>query len=285
MPAIETDASSALLIASGAQAVLCLLGLSIQWNYWRRRHAPTRLARWPVRGEDFGLCALLTMVTAVIVQTVLVQMFGGLNDTLWQLLVPGGGFQIGVLLGALISVLWLQRARGKLAAAEAGAHLVAGTAVPPPARRPWLEGVRVFAAIVPVTIGASFLWLSGLDALGIDAPQQELIELFAKADAPGPFFALTFVAVLLAPLTEEIVFRAGLFRFLRDRLPRWIALLLPAMVFAALHANLASFLPLFLLGVFFALAYEYTGRLIVPVTAHALFNLNTILLVLCGAGQ
>ncbi len=278
MNATLPSAQTPLLIASGAQAALCLLGLTVQWRYWRHRHAPTRLARWPVRGEDFGLAALLTVVTAVLVQTLLVQLFGGLNDTLWQLLVPGGGFQIGVLLGALISALWFLRPRGVRLP-------VTVNPPPPPVRRPFWEGARVFAAIVPITIGASFLWLSALDALGIDAPQQELIELFAKADAPGQILALTFVAVLLAPLTEEIVFRAGLFRFLRDRLPRWIALLLPAVIFAALHANLASFLPLFLLGIFFALAYEYTGRLIVPITAHALFNLNTILLVLCGAGQ
>jgi membrane protease YdiL (CAAX protease family) len=34
--------------------------------------------------------------------------------------------------------------------------------------------------------------------------------------------------------------------------------------------------------VFFALAYEQTGRLRVPIIAHALFNLHTILLVMAG---
>lgn len=264
-----------LLVATGAQAALCLLGLAMQWHYWRQRREPPRLAPWPVRGADFAQAATIVIVSGIAVQTVLVGFLGDLNDTLWQLLVPGGGFQLGVLLGALISSIWLLRPR---AAAPAGTDVVARP-------RPWLEGARVFAAIVPLTIGASFLWLAGLDALGIAAPRQELIDLFSKADSPGPFAALCFVAIVLAPLTEEIVFRAGLFRFARGRLPRWLAVAGPAALFAALHVNLASFLPLFVLGVLFALAYEHTGRLIVPVVAHSLFNLNTILLVLCGAAQ
>jgi uncharacterized protein len=36
------------------------------------------------------------------------------------------------------------------------------------------------------------------------------------------------------------------------------------------------------LGVAFALAYERTGRILVPIIGHALFNLNTILLLLAG---
>jgi membrane protease YdiL (CAAX protease family) len=67
-------------------------------------------------------------------------------------------------------------------------------------------------------------------------------------------------------------------------MPRWLALLLPSVLFAGLHANLASFVPLALLGVVFSLAYERTGRIAVPIIAHALFNLNTIVLILAGVG-
>ncbi|MFA5056810.1 MAG: CPBP family intramembrane glutamic endopeptidase, partial [Opitutaceae bacterium] len=52
-----------------------------------------------------------------------------------------------------------------------------------------------------------------------------------------------------------------------------------------LHANWVSFLPLCVLGVIFAMAYERTGRIAVPMLAHALFNLNTLLLVLSGIGS
>ena len=88
--------------------------------------------------------------------------------------------------------------------------------------------------------------------------------------------------MIIAPLTEELIFRAGLFRYLRTRVPRWIALLAPATIFAALHSNLVAFVPLLLLGVLFSLAYERTGRISVTIVAHSLFNLHTILLILAG---
>ena len=57
---------------------------------------------------------------------------------------------------------------------------------------------------------------------------------------------------------------------------------MPALLFGALHANLSSFVPLVALGLIFSLAYERTGRIGTTIVAHGLFNLNTIVLILCG---
>jgi membrane protease YdiL (CAAX protease family) len=101
---------------------------------------------------------------------------------------------------------------------------------------------------------------------------------------------MVILAVLIAPLTEEVVFRGGVFRYLRNRWPRWAALLLPSIFFAALHVNwstlegLSSALPLVVLAIFFSLAYERTGQLGTAVVAHACFNLNTLLVLFAGLG-
>ena len=39
-----------------------------------------------------------------------------------------------------------------------------------------------------------------------------------------------------------------------------------------------------LLAVMFSLSYERTGKIGTPIVAHALFNLNTVLLILSGVG-
>ena len=85
------------------------------------------------------------------------------------------------------------------------------------------------------------------------------------------------LATVVAPATEELIFRAGIFRYARTRLPRWAALLLPACLFAALHNHLASFAPLVVLGLVFSLAYERTGRIGTAIVAHALFNLYSVI--------
>jgi membrane protease YdiL (CAAX protease family) len=72
------------------------------------------------------------------------------------------------------------------------------------------------------------------------------------------------------------------YRFCRQRLGRGVALVISGVSFGALHANWAGFLPLALLGMGLALAYEATGSIRVPVIAHGLFNLNTVLVLLSG---
>ena len=52
----------------------------------------------------------------------------------------------------------------------------------------------------------------------------------------------------------------------------FIGVLVSSLLFAAVHAHLPSFAPLFVLGTCFAIAYEWSGSILVPMTMHALFN-------------
>ena len=79
--------------------------------------------------------------------------------------------------------------------------------------------------------------------------------------------------VVVAPITEEILFRGIL-------LHRWTAkwgitgaLLLTSLVFGILHANLVG---LSVFGLMMALLYLKTRTLIVPIICHALNNLVAI---------
>jgi membrane protease YdiL (CAAX protease family) len=117
---------------------------------------------------------------------------------------------------------------------------------------------------------------------------QDVVGLFVNAHSIAAKATLFVLAVCVAPVTEELVFRAGLFRYLRTRFPRRVSLLGPALIFGALHVDwksldgLAAFAPLTVLGMILSLAYERTGRIGTAIVAHALFNLNTILLLLAG---
>ena len=61
--------------------------------------------------------------------------------------------------------------------------------------------------------------------------------------------------------------------------------MLTAVLFALLHANVFSFAGLLLLALFFTIAYEYTGSLLVPIGMHATFNfINLAMLCIQGSG-
>jgi uncharacterized protein len=146
-----------------------------------------------------------------------------------------------------------------------------------------LRGAFFTFLVAMIVVGpASLLWQSFLKWCGIKAPPQNLVHLFSETgDLPSLVMLIT-LAIVVAPLTEELAFRIGLFRWLRGRAPRGVALLLPAFVFAALHGYLSVFGPLVLLAVILALAYEHYGHPAVPILAHALFNLNSVALLLAG---
>lgn len=93
--------------------------------------------------------------------------------------------------------------------------------------------------------------------------------------------AIIVSAVLIGPLFEEIVFRGvlqtSLMRLMHGR--RWLALLLSATVFSAIHAwvvPIQALAPLFVLGLVFGYLYERTGSLLTPIVAHSVFNATNI---------
>jgi len=133
-------------------------------------------------------------------------------------------------------------------------------------------GVVTFLISLPIVVVVALAWAGLMTLCGLPVEPQDAVALFKKTSSPMFLAAMIVFATVVAPLTEELVFRAGIFRYARTRLPRWAALLLPACLFAALHNHLASFAQLAALGVVFSLAYERTGRIGTPIVAHALFN-------------
>lgn len=159
----------------------------------------------------------------------------------------------------------------------------------PPRQTPRWPASRVvgaafvtFAVSALVAGGTSVLWAQFLTWIGVEVDSQEVVRLLVKEGDLQVFGCLLLGAVVFAPFTEEMLFRGILFRWLRTRVPRSLALLLPAVLFGLAHFSLSVLLPLCVMGVILSLAYERTGEPAVPILAHAMFNLNTLLLVLTG---
>ncbi len=103
--------------------------------------------------------------------------------------------------------------------------------------------------------------------------------LLLEDHSPLQVGALALAVVVGAPLGEELVFRAFLYRTLRQHLGvRW-AMVLSALAFALLHLAAPLLLPYVLLGVAFAVLYEWTGSLWASITLHALWNAVVLALI------
>ncbi|MDH3584508.1 MAG: CPBP family glutamic-type intramembrane protease, partial [Phycisphaerae bacterium] len=99
-------------------------------------------------------------------------------------------------------------------------------------------------------------------------------------------WGLVAVAVIGAPLVEEIVFRGLLqtaLRHARIVLRRWGVIVVASAVFTGIHVGAADWhaMPaLFVLSLGLGFLYERTGSLWAPILMHALFNASQIALTL-----
>lgn len=270
-------------VIAGLEIALAFAGAGLLWRLvlvpaFRRERPASPLSAWEIPTVDFLLFLVVVMlgsIAAGMVANTLSRALGLVGDVVT--VANGAGAQFGML-GACLAY------RSRFGGASAPAP-----ELPVAAAGPVRSGIVVFLIALPVIMITAKLWELLLLACGLPAEKQDLIGMFANAESPWLLVALIVLAVAVAPVTEELVFRAGIFRYLRTRVPRQVALWGPALFFAALHVDwaslrgLASFAPLTVLAVIFSVAYERTGRIGTPIVAHALFNLNTVVLIFGGA--
>jgi membrane protease YdiL (CAAX protease family) len=108
--------------------------------------------------------------------------------------------------------------------------------------------------------------------LGQGSGRQTIVELFSGSRTIEQRMIIIVLAVAIAPVAEEFVFRFFLYGVLKRYIGGFTALIVTALLFAAVHAHLPSFAPLFVLGCCFTLAYEWSGSILVSMTMHSLFN-------------
>jgi membrane protease YdiL (CAAX protease family) len=266
-------------IAVALEIGLSLLGLVLLWRISlgpRARARPRQilLPPWAGNGSDL-LGLLISAVAGVLVVSFAAKLFlqGRPWDETHRELVGAVAFQFGLLLGiASFHLAW--RRLGTGLEAQPFATLIRGAAT--------------FLAALPIVYFVTFTWQELLGALGAPLESQDSLKLFEDLHSWPLRLLFSAIAIVVAPLAEELIFRAGLFRFFRGRLPYWLAVFLPAVIFGACHLlqaplqNLPEFMPLVALGAVFSVAYERTGRIGTTMVAHALFNLNTVLFLWAG---
>lgn len=265
--------------AIGVELTLAAAGLVLLWRQVLRPAArsgsrPAGLAAWDAPVTEFLTFLLLVMAGSFIAAAAagLIGRALGLTGNAASVL-NGSAAQLGMLAG--VALHRRRPADSPPAPGRSGRGVLA-------------TGAATFLVAIPLLLVTAHVWEYLLTLAGLPAERQDLIGMFAEIDSPVLLAIMITLAVFIAPLTEELVFRAGIFRYLRTRMPRALALLLPAVVFALLHVNwhtlqgLASVAPLVVLAIVFSLAYERTGRIETAIVAHACFNLNTLFIIFSG---
>lgn len=282
LPCVTAELVQYILLITGA---VLLVYLSINPTFRARLKAP-RLLRWEIPVSEFFV--FLALIFASMLTASLIADLGTRGEAFKGALgniVRGAAMQFGALIGYLIFA-----ARLKKLEREAGISPVAPDAS---ADRIGVlaSGVITFLILLPIVRATMVIWSVLLTSVGLPIEGQDLVGMFKNAESGWIVVLLVFMAVVIAPVVEELIFRAGIYRFLQARVSQILALLLPSLFFAMLHVNwktltgLNSLAPLVVLAIVFSLAYRYTGRIGTVIVAHALFNLTAALSVLGSTGK
>jgi membrane protease YdiL (CAAX protease family) len=144
----------------------------------------------------------------------------------------------------------------------------------------------MFMAVPAVVVSYALETVTGLvgNSLFPGTPNtqcRDLREAFA-----GYLPTAIVVVAIIAPIVEETFFRGFLLRWLRDRLPWWVALVVSAAIFSASHFSYHQptlFLPIFGAGLVLGVLYLHSGSIWPGVAAHGFFNLIPTLVLFLGS--
>lgn len=135
------------------------------------------------------------------------------------------------------------------------------------------QGVLLYVGAIPPVALLSLLYRLILSSFGFVVEPQGVITVFVSPDCPlWMKVYLAAMAVLVAPVIEEICFRGVALPLIARRGSIGSAVVFVSLLFAAMHFHVPSVAPLFGIAVAFSLAYIYTGSIVVPVVMHMLFN-------------
>lgn len=155
-----------------------------------------------------------------------------------------------------------------------------GPSTPGNVPRQLMQGVVAFLIGYPLVIAFAYLWQQGLRYFGWEIEPQMALQALAEARLDWLWGYAVFVAVVLAPVAEEIVFRGLLLPPLSRRLGVATSVFTSSIIFSMIHFHLAAAGPLFVFSVILSVAYIHTSSLIVPIVMHAVFNMVSIILFL-----
>jgi uncharacterized protein len=148
--------------------------------------------------------------------------------------------------------------------------------------RAWQFGLRPprlrwrWTALVIVGMLIGFLIFSGIwEAVLNSHTKEKLLEQLGANEGTSLLLLSALLTCVLAPISEEILFRGFIFQALRSWRGTWPAAIVTGLLFGGIHAGSApavDLVPLAALGFALCLLYRYTGSLYPCIAAHSLNN-------------
>ena len=111
-----------------------------------------------------------------------------------------------------------------------------------------------------------------LEQIGFPLENQRAVEMFLGLKSFWVRVSFGIFAVVIAPVAEEFIFRGMLYPFVKQLGSPRAAFFGISAIFAGIHFDAGTLVPLFALALVLTWLYEQTDNLLAPIVAHSLFN-------------
>ena len=143
-----------------------------------------------------------------------------------------------------------------------------------------LLALKVLLPTLIVVLPLQYIWTMDLQLAGYHLENQKAVDMMLSAKSTAALAYFGFFAVIIAPVAEEFIFRGMLYPFIKQLGWPKLAWAGVSLLFAAIHADLAIFVPLFVLALILTWLYEKTDCLLAPILVHSLFNATNLVILL-----
>ena len=129
---------------------------------------------------------------------------------------------------------------------------------------------KYLPAMALLTFGLYFFVTSILNFL-----PESLMKSYAESSSfisEGSFAVSMITQALIAPFTEELVFRGLMLSRFNKALPKWIGITISSLFFGLVHGNPVWFVYAAALGCIFCIVAERTGSIFSTFLMHCVFN-------------
>lgn len=135
------------------------------------------------------------------------------------------------------------------------------------------------AAMFVICIVVTMIFKSLLHIFHISYQTPIIIKMAMSCNTTG-FIFLTIVAVIIAPITEEILFRRIIFGYIAARVGILPSIVGTSLIFAMFHDSISQMPALFLLGVAFQLLFLHFHSIYPAILLHFFNNATAIFTLL-----
>ena len=134
---------------------------------------------------------------------------------------------------------------------------------------PWI----VFSLLL-LSVGLQYVISYLMNFIGMLRPDwmQSYSDLIDTAGISTPSALTLMYSLLIAPVSEELIFRGVTFGYAKKALPLAGAICLQAVLFGVFHLNIIQGIYAAFLGLFIGYLCETGGSIAIPILFHAFFN-------------